>query len=193
MYADIRKKYCKSCCVIFHYLLRQSLSRNLELNGFLLLFLSLSLSPFPFSCLPLPHRGVIGRQVRPYLPFTCVTCSFYFPNLSSGQTLHYQPHPGATLDLWVKHTHTHTHTNLFLICFWLNGKILLSLPQLMCPYLHSQLNTTNSALNFVAHLPLVLAQHPKSALCFSCISSLLLAIPVGKCPMATLPEISDGW
>ena len=117
MYADIRKKYCKSCCVIFHYLLRQSLSRNLELNGFLLLFLSLSLSPFPFSCLPLPHRGVIGRHVRPYLPFTCVTCSFYFPNLSSGQTLHYQPHPGATLDLWVKHTHTHTHTNLFLICF----------------------------------------------------------------------------
>ena len=79
------------------------------------------------------------------------------------------------------HTHMHTHithhTSLFLICFLAHGWIPQSLLPLMCPYLHSQLNTSKSALSLVVFL----------------ISHLLPQAQLGKQPITTPPEISHGW
>jgi hypothetical protein len=70
-----------------------------------------------------------------------------------------------------------------------------NLPWLTCPYFQSQLNISNSVLNLIAQLPLVLAKHPKSALSLVMflISCLLPQAELGNQPMTTPPEFSHGW
>ena len=81
----------------------------------------------------------------------------------------------------------------------LSVRALLSLPWLVCPSVHSQLHTSESFLNLVAQLPLVPAQHPKSALSLVVFQISCLATP-GPGPIreevnghSAHSDISHGW